>query len=288
VPRPKPTVRVPARTRIGLIGLGHIGGLIAGLARASPEDFELVGALVAGGDRPRPVGGPPLVPDLPTLLRNRPDVVIECAGQSALRTHGPGVLKAGIDLVPSAVGLFADDAALRSFCEAAAGGGAAIRLASGAMPAIDGLHGARRLGLDEVRYRSIMPSAAWGEHLQHAAPDGELPRQDDGLMLVFRGNAREAALRFPRHANVTATISLAGIGFERTRVELLADPQAEGNRHELQASGAFGRLSAVVQGHRIAPGTSSTRLVAGSLLAAATGTGCPVVRYVTPTSAPSA
>jgi len=50
---------------------------------------------------------------------------------------------------------------------------------------------------------------------------------------VFEGTAREAARGFPANLNVAAALSLAGIGAERTRVEIWADPALERNVHEI-------------------------------------------------------
>jgi len=208
---------------------------------------------------------------LPELLQARPDVVIECAGQAALRDYGPAVLRAGIDLVPASVGLLADDAVLDAFGEASRAGGGHLRLASGAVAGIDAIIAARRLGLDTVRYRFVMSPAAWG----HAADEAErIAGATASQHVAYRGNAREAALRFSKHANVTATIALAGVGFERTEVEIVVDTQAVANRHEIEARGEFGELSIAVQGRRISESSPSSRLVAGSLFSAAVGSGC--------------
>ena len=61
--------------------------------------------------------------------------------------------------------------------------------------------------------------------------------------LLYEGTARDAALGFPQNANVAATIALAGLGFEATRVELVADPNAPGNIHEIEAEGATGKVA---------------------------------------------
>jgi aspartate dehydrogenase len=250
--------------RLALVGAGAIGGAIIQAVGRCAVPVELVGALVANPSKPRPAAPIPVFEDLSVLLVRRPAVVIECAGHAALRTHGPAILAAGIDLVPSSIGLFAQDSEAARFRAAAIAGRSRIRVPSGAVAGIDALLGARLVGLDTVRYRFVMSPEAWGH------PVDALAASAGAGVCVFRGTARDAALRFPRHANVTATLSLAGIGFERTQVELIVDPEADANRHEIDASGWFGALSIVVHGKRIDPSSSSSRLVAGSLLQAAT------------------
>jgi aspartate dehydrogenase len=77
--------------------------------------------------------------------------------------------------------------------------------------------------------------------------------------VLYRGSAREAALLYPQNANVAAAIAIAGLGFERTEVELVADPAAPGNAHEIEVEGAAGRFAIELQGKpsRTNPKTSA-------------------------------
>jgi aspartate dehydrogenase len=77
--------------------------------------------------------------------------------------------------------------------------------------------------------------------------------------VLYKGTAGEAALRFPQNANVAATVALAGLGFDATEVELVADPDAPGNIHEIEVEGAAGNFSIRLQGKpsRTNPKTSA-------------------------------
>ena len=75
----------------------------------------------------------------------------------------------------------------------------------------------------------------------------------------MRAAPREAALLYPQNANVAAAVALPGLGFEATQVELVADPGAAGNIHEIEAEGAAGRFAIALQGKpsRTNPKTSA-------------------------------
>jgi aspartate dehydrogenase len=111
-------------------------------------------------------------------------------------------------------------------------------------------------GLSLVRYRSRKPPLAWrGSPAEKLVDLAALAKP----AVLYRGNAREAALLYPQNANVAAAIALAGLGFERTEVELVADPAAAGNVHEIEVEGAAGRFAIELEGKpsRTNPKTSA-------------------------------
>jgi len=65
---------------------------------------------------------------------------------------------------------------------------------------------------------------------------------------VFAGTAREAARGFPANVNVMAALSLAGIGPDRTEVEIWADPAATRNQHSVQVEAGVARFSMQIEG----------------------------------------
>lgn len=60
--------------------------------------------------------------------------------------------------------------------------------------------------------------------------------------LFFNDTAESAARIFTDKANVCATLALAGVGFEQTRVEFWVDPAVNKSIHHIEAEGACGTL----------------------------------------------
>ena len=68
-----------------------------------------------------------------------------------------------------------------------------------------------------------------------------------GRAHVFDGNARDAVKKYPMNINVAASLALAGIGFDKTKVKIVADPVVTRINHKILAHGKFGRLRAEVE-----------------------------------------
>jgi aspartate dehydrogenase len=198
------------------------------------------------------------------LLESQPDFVVECARQRVLQDLGPLILESGKSLVLSSVGALATEATHEKLTQAAKQGGARMFIPAGALGGIDALAAARHVGISSVRYTRRAPPSTWVKSGAMAETEA---RALDQPKAVFEGTAREAAQRYPKNANVTATIALAGIGFERTHVMLLADPAATANVHVVEAHGPFGTLRTEISAAPIT-GSTSSRIVAGSLVRA--------------------
>jgi aspartate dehydrogenase len=84
---------------------------------------------------------------------------------------------------------------------------------------------------------------------------------------IFEGTAGEAAAHFPRHFNVAVSLSLAGIGFDRTRVEVWVDPDIPGAIHQLEVAGEEITLS-MTSRNRPSENPKTSRIVAPSIIAA--------------------
>jgi aspartate dehydrogenase len=190
--------------------------------------------------------------------------VIDCAGHSGLRTYGAAVLAAGYQLTTVSVGALADQEFYNSLAQAASEGNARLCLASGAIGALDCLRAAKVGGLHSVRYVGRKPPMGWigspaEDRLNLAAL--ETPQRH------FLGSARQAAIAYPKNANVAAAVALAGLGFETTEVELIADPNISTNIHEIIAEGLFGQFRFEISGKALPDNPSSSALAAMSVVA---------------------
>lgn len=194
-----------------------------------------------------------------------PRFVVECAGHGGLAEHGAAALDAGADLLVVSVGALADPALFQRLTRAAERGRAKLLIVPGAVGGIDALAAARQGGLASVRYTSRKPPAAWKGTPGAGAVD--LDRLAAPHVL-YEGPADEAARLYPQNANVAATIALAGVGFARTEVRLVADPAAPGNVHAIAAEGAFGAMALEFRGRPLPDNPKTSSLTAFSVLRA--------------------
>jgi len=193
----------------------------------------------------------------------RPDLVIECGGQAAVRQHAMEVATLGLPLVIISSGALADDAFRHSLLAQAEQHQAEIHVPAGAIAGMETLAAARVAGIDRVEYISRKPPSSWLGSVAERQFD---LHNIDTPTILFHGNARDAALGFPANANVAATVAMAGIGFDNTEVTLIADPLVGGNQHQLRASGAFGELDLRVLGKPLPDNRKTSALAALSLV----------------------
>lgn len=261
--------------RLALVGYGAIGQEIAQEMARLGEADRLVAVLVRPG---RDAGGAPVVHDLDGLLAARPDIVLECAGHQSVRDYGAGVLAAGIDLLVSSVGVLADAAMVEILAAAEAKGGGRVLLPAGAIAGLDGLSAARLAGLSSVTYTSHKPPEAWrGTQAERLI---DLDHAEDEVVF-FDGSAREAALGYPKNANVSIAVSLAGIGLDDTRVRLVSSRKVTDPLGVIEAEGAFGRFLFEIFGKASASNPKTSALTAYSLLQTARlGIALPALRLI--------
>jgi len=198
-------------------------------------------------------------------LAEAPDVAAECAGHSAVAEYGPAILGRSTDLIVISIGALADRALHQRLVAAAAEGSSKLILPAGAIAGADALAAARVGGLSRVAYTSRKPPKAWkGTPAERSFDLDRLTAET----VLYRGAADEAARLYPQNANVAATIALAGAGWDATEVQLIADPEAGGNIHQIHAEGAFGAFDIEMRGKPLPENPKTSTLAALSLVRA--------------------
>ena len=169
----------------------------------------------------------------------RSDIVVEAAGGAVVPELARQVFDAGKDLMVISVGALLDHPEI---IERARQTGCRLLLPSGAIAALDGIKSACAGDVAHVTITTRKPP-----HGLEGAP--YLIENDISLAglteprEIFSGTAREACRAFPANVNVSAAVSLAGLGPDRTRIRILAVPGLERNCHDVEAEGEFGRLT---------------------------------------------
>ncbi len=262
-----------------IIGLGAIGRMIVDGLADEKSKTRVTGVAArparAAEARAELASGIAVFTTAEEIVAARPDMVVECAGQAALRQYGETLLAAGLDLMVVATGALADSGYRARLMAAAEKGGSRLHVPAGATAGLDGLGALKVGGLDKVTYVSTKPSHAWkGTPAEH---NFELDSLGESTV-IFEGRAEAAALDYPQNANLAATIALAGAGFDNTYVRLVADPNAMVNYGRIEAEGKFGHMVMEMRGKPMASNPKTSAVTALSLIYALNKeTGCFVI-----------
>ena len=247
--------------KVAIIGSGAIGAFVRDSLPAL--GVTEVAQIVRSGKEDSGANPPKVstLADLPV----RPDLIIDCGGHSALAAYGPGALAMGIDVLTVSLGALADAGLEEKLTEAARQGNARLHLASGAIGGLDALRSAAAGRLTSVTYVGRKPPQGWYGSPAEAQTDLAALT---AAFIHFSGTAREAALTYPKNANVAAAVALSGLGFDETQVQLIADPSVSENIHEVTAQGDFGQFTFRIAGQGLPDNPKSSALAAMSVAAA--------------------
>ncbi|MBO7409377.1 MAG: aspartate dehydrogenase [Candidatus Methanomethylophilaceae archaeon] len=167
------------------------------------------------------------------------DLVIEAASQEAAKEVAMMTVNRGVDIMLMSVGALVDDEYREAFFDKAKQTAAKIYIPSGAIAGTDVLRAAH---IDEIESVELITTKGPKSlaHVKYLEDNHIDVTKYDSPTVIYNGTAREAVKDFPQNINVAATVSLLGIGFDRTHVKIVLDPAATVNSHELRIRGAFG------------------------------------------------
>lgn len=234
--------------RLAILGFGRIGRRLAMRLADTPGAPDLVAVLARpqGREAAAALVGPDVVcTSIEEVIARTPAVAVECASAATLAALGPGLLAAGIDLLPLSLGAFGDEAVEARLTAAARAGPGRIEVPAGAVGSLGFLVAGREGGLDRVIFRAAYPVARWRGMGAGRLIDLEAVREPTTF---FRGSVREAACLFPGHLNVSVGVAIAGLGLDRTEAELVADPRIEQATFEVEAFARPGPVTLRVGG----------------------------------------
>lgn len=196
-------------------------------------------------------------------LADAADVVVECAPAEHFRTLAEPVVRAGKVLVPISVAGLLDHMDL---VDLARHSGARILVPSGAILGLDALRAASEGEITQVRMITRKPPRG----LQGAPYLVRNGISVDGLnapLKVFEGTAAQGARGFPANVNVAAAVGLAGVGPDRTLLEIWADPGVDRNVHDIQVTADSASFTLHIENVPSQENPRTGRLVALSVLA---------------------
>lgn len=237
----------PKELVVAIGGLGAIGRKVAlaldagipglRLGAVSARDAARAAAFVAGLKQPVPV--------LPLgELGRAADIVLECAPAAVFRDVAVPALEQGRTLVAISVGALLSNADLKALAERHGG---RIVVPSGAMLGLDALQAAAQGEIHSVTMKTRKPPAGL-EGAPHLVKNNIRLDNLKEPLRVFEGTAREAVLGFPANVNVAAAVSLAGIGPDRTRIEIWADPGEKKNVHSVHVVADSAEFTVTIAG----------------------------------------
>jgi aspartate dehydrogenase len=270
--------------RVALLGGGTIAGLVLRHSRSGGIPGVEFVAVAGRSERSRGAAlasefGIPYVVGREALLAARPEAVVEAASHAAVREHLVPLLEAGIGVVVLSAGALSDDALRGAVGAAALRSGAMFYVPSGGIGGLDALKTALLGGVDEVSIQVAKPPAAWKGITYVESLGVDLDRLQ-GPTTLFEGPAREGVPHFPQNVNIAAVLSLAGLGMDRTRLKVVADPGLTLNTHTIRVAGNCGRMTVVLENVPAPENPKTSWLACYSALAALRGLGSPV-RYGT-------
>ena len=230
-------------TSVAIAGLGAIGRALARRLAEGMPGFSL--ACAAAGDRDKALnwldreGIPCPLVEFSEFPRHA-DVAVECAPASLLEDICTPMLTAGKRVMVLSAGALLPRPHL---IELARRHGGQIIVPTGALLGLDAVAAAAESTIHSVRMITRKPPSG----LAGAPYLVENEISVDGLntaKLVFSGTARAAAAGFPANVNVVAALSLAGIGPDRTTIEIWADPAVTRNCHTIEVDAELGEILA--------------------------------------------
>ena len=232
--------------RVGIAGLGAVGLEVARRLVDGIDGLTLAAVAVRDADKAR--RNLPQIGDLIALrtldaLANDCDIVVESLPPALFRNVAISAIDKGRIFMPLSVAQVLQNGDL---IERAKQKGARIMVPTGALIGLDAVRAAAEGNIRSVKMVTRKPPNGL-EGAPYLAERGISLKNVDKPMKVFEGSARDGAKGFPANVNVAAALSLAGIGPDKTTLEIWADPSVTRNTHRIEVESDTARFSMQIE-----------------------------------------
>ncbi|MGB3413841.1 MAG: aspartate dehydrogenase [Microbacteriaceae bacterium] len=246
------------KVSLGIVGLGAIGTAVL-KALVGNKHYRVQGVVGREPEKTRQQLDALGFADIPLYraeeLADKVDIVIDAAPAAAFRTFAESTVRAGKALAVVSVGALLENFDLIALAKES---GARIHVMSGAIAGLDGVRAAAQGEIFNAKIVTRKPSASLGTSAaSSAASEAEL---------LYQGTVREAFALFPANVNVAVAFSLAGIGPDRTEIEVWSDPALQHNTHTLRVESDSGTITVTME-NIPSENPKTARLTAQSVLA---------------------
>lgn len=232
--------------KVGLAGLGAVGLDVAKRLIAGVPGLTLAAVAVRDADKARkalPQVGDKVPVRKATALADECDVVVECLPPALFREVAISAIDKGRIFMPLSVAQLLENGDLIARAKEK---GARILVPTGALIGLDAVRAAAEGTIHSVKMVTRKPPAGL---------EGAVYLRERGISVsnlreplkVFDGSARDGARGFPTNVNVAAALSLAGVGPDRTRLEIWADPGVTRNTHTITVDADTARFTMTIE-----------------------------------------
>ena len=219
--------------KVGIVGFGSIGTEVAKALIIGVENFSLYGVVSRSREnveqRILQLNHQIKIFELETLIE-KCDIIIDCAPKEAFREIAIQCIQKDKTLITVSGAGILDNLDLE---EMAREKNTQIILATGAILGLDALRAASESKINSVKMTTRKPPNALS-NAPYVVKNGIQLHQLLESKLIFKGSATEGAKAFPANVNVAAAVGLAGIGADKTELEIWADPNLNRNTHKVE------------------------------------------------------
>jgi aspartate dehydrogenase len=232
--------------RVAVAGQGSIGARVVDALDQGIDGLLLTAVSVQNAQRHRDrlakLKRPPAVLPIEALCEVA-DIVVECAPAELLRSIVAPFAASGKTAIVLSAGALLEHEEL---IELAQQNGGQIVVPTGALIGLDAVTAAAVGNIHSVRMVTRKPVRGLAGAPYIVENNIDIERITEPLK-IFDGTAREAAKGFPANLNVAVALSLAGIGPDRTKLEIWADPALTRNTHRIEVESDSARFSMLIE-----------------------------------------